>query len=145
MYQNLLRGLSLLVIVFGLVIVALSTAVIGNNGAITATVHCLNGLNATIVISAVLFCLSNLVEDGSNAETILDIGLFNLLRYVLFASIGMTAASFILQIAFIGIYASLYAWIVVEIAFVVILYGLSLLVARKHKHEDISITSDLSA
>ena len=145
MYQNLLRGLSLLVIIFGLFIVSLSTVVVGNSGAIAAVVHCLNGLNATIAISAVLFCLSNLLEDGSNAETILDVGLFNLLRYVLFASIGITAASFILQIAFIGTYASLYTWIVAGIAFAAILYGLSLLVARKHKHDDISITPDLSA
>ena len=145
MYQNLFRGLSLLVIVFGLIIVTLSTSVIADSGAAEAMVYCINGLNTTIFISVVLFGLSHLLRDSNNEDTILDIGIVNLLRYTLFVCVGLSAASFILRLTLMGAGLSLYMWIVAGVVFALILYGLSLLVVRQHKHKHISITSDLSA
>jgi hypothetical protein len=81
MCRSLLRCLSFATIVFGLVIVALSTAVISSTGTTAAFIHCLNGINTTFFLSAILFCMSYLAE--SPAKTGAAFGY----RYSVFAAL----------------------------------------------------------
>jgi hypothetical protein len=137
MYRSLLRGLSLITIVFGLIIVASSTAVISSTGTNTAAIHCLNGINTTLLISVVLFFMSYLAERSLNTQTALGIDIMHLLRSVLILSIVMTVTSTALRITSSGhsamLQASSYIWIISGGIFAATIYVLSLLVSKKSK------------
>ena len=47
-----------MVMVFGLVIVALSTSYVAQSGSVAAVIHCINGLNVTAGIGVMLIILS---------------------------------------------------------------------------------------
>ena len=137
MYRSLLRGLSSITIVFGLIIVASSTAVISSTGTNTAAMHCLNGINTTLFISVVLFFMSYLAERPVNTQTALGIDIVHLLRSVLILSIVMTVTSTALRITSSGANALLesssYMWIISGGIFAATIYVLSLLVSKKSK------------
>ena len=137
MYRSLLHGLSLITIVFGLIIVASSTAVISSVGTNAAAIHCLNGINTTLFISVVLFFMSYLAERPVNTQTALGIDIIHLLRSVLILSIVMTVTSTALRLTSSGpsaiFHAQSYIWIISGGIFAATIYILSLLVSKKSK------------
>jgi len=137
MCQSLLSCLSFATIVFGLIIVAVSTAVVSSTGTTAAFIHCLSGINITLFISIVLFCMPYLAEGHINTETVLGTGILRLLRSVLILSVVMTITSTTLRIVTSGASAipeaSSYMWLVAGIIFAAIIYVFSLLLSRKHK------------
>ena len=144
MCRSLFSCLSLMVMVFGLVIVALSTSYVAQSSSVAAVIHCINGLNVTASIGVMLMILSLLMDSRGELNTIAGISPQHLLRYAIITSLSMTAASFILQIVFVGAYASLYIWMAVGVTLALMLYVVSLLLVRKRRYDHVSQAVDVS-